>query len=130
MKIKKKYRAINENVQDIFYFMYISTITSQVYTNQPIVLLSYLQLDYLPNHYSNSSKKNYSIGSKNKKLNMSYNELLNTKKFMCLLTCPCTRLCTIFYLRSLGKTPNYAEKLPPDEAEEYVDQLQGTALKP
>ena len=61
---------------------------------------------------------------------MSYNELLNTKKFCCLLSCPCTRLCTIFYLRSLGKSPNDAEKLPPDEAKKYVDQLQGTTLKP
>ena len=25
---ENKYRAINENVQDIFYFMYISTVTS------------------------------------------------------------------------------------------------------
>ena len=63
---------------------------------------------------------------------MSDKNAYDWKKYICCLCvtmcCPCTMPCTMPYLNSVGKTPNDAEKLSPEEAKKYVDQLQGIFL--
>ena len=56
---------------------------------------------------------------------MSEEQPFNYKKFMCLLSCPCTICCGIFYMHKHLKNPSDAEKLSVHEAKEYLDQLHG-----
>ena len=56
---------------------------------------------------------------------MSEEQPFNYKKFMCLLSCPCTICCGICYMHKHMKNPSNAEKLSEHEAKEYLDQLHG-----
>ena len=57
---------------------------------------------------------------------MADDNTFNMTKFLCLMKCPCTMCCGVFYLLSAMKTPSDAEKLSEQESKSYVDQLQGT----
>ena len=56
---------------------------------------------------------------------MSEEQPFNYKRFMCLLSCPCTICCGICYMHKHLKNPSDAEKLSEHEAKEYLDQLHG-----
>ena len=57
---------------------------------------------------------------------MSEESSISYNKLMCLMSCPCTICCGLAYMNSRMKNPSDAEKLSPDEAKDYLDQLQGT----